>query len=124
MSIKKALLVVTLLVTFAVGVAMAAQYTGWIVDQKCALVGNHKGDHSSHLSADNPAVFLNESDNKVYQLKGPSRAETLLGKHVKVEGEFSGSTVMVESISELPEKSDESCVGRAFVLAAALQAAC
>jgi hypothetical protein len=99
-----------LLLTVALSVALAAQFTGTIVDQKCATAGNLKGDHTSHLSADNPAVFVNETDNKIYTLKNGSRAETLLGKRVTIQGQVegsTGSTISVESIVELPERSGE-----------------
>jgi hypothetical protein len=86
----------------SVGVAFAAHWTGWIVDESCARKGIHTGDHTKHLSATNPAVFLNELDGKVFTLKGPSRAETLLGKHVAVEGKADGDTITVESIMEIP----------------------
>jgi hypothetical protein len=96
-----------LLTTLAVSVALAAQWTGTIVDQKCAATGNLKGDHTHHLSADNPAVFVNETDNKIYTLQNGSRAEVLLGKRVTVQGELDGSTIKVDSIMEVPQRTGE-----------------
>jgi Protein of unknown function (DUF5818) len=107
MKVLKTYLPVALLLTLAISVALAAQWTGTIVDQKCAVAGNLKGDHMKHLSADNPAVFVNESDNKIYTLQNGSRAETLLGKRVTVQGEVDGSTIKVESIIEVPQRTGE-----------------
>jgi len=94
-----------ILLTLAVSVALAAHMTGTIVDQKCAIAGNLKADHTKHLSADNPAVFVRDSDNKIYTLKNGSRADTLLGKRVTIEGDVEGSIIKVESIVEIPEPS-------------------
>jgi hypothetical protein len=91
-----------LVIGLAVGMAFAGHWTGWIVDESCARKGIHAGDHTKHLSATNPAVFLNELDGKVFKLEGPSRAETLLGKHVAVEGKADGDAIAVESIMEIP----------------------
>jgi len=91
-----------LVLGLSVAVAFASHWTGWIVDESCARKGIHAGDHTKHLSATNPAVFLNEQDGKVFNLEGPSRAETLLGKHVVVEGKADGDKIAVESIMEVP----------------------
>lgn len=107
MKVLKTILPVALLLTLALSVALAAQWTGTIVDQKCAAAGNLKGDHTKHLSADNPAVFVSESDNKIYTLQNGSRAETLLGKRVTVQGEVDGSNIKVESIIEVPQRTGE-----------------
>ena len=96
-----------LLPTLALSVALAATWTGTIVDQKCATAGILKGDHTKHLSADNPVVFVNESDNKIYTLQNGTRAETLLGKRVTVQGEVEGSTIKVDSIVEVPQRKGE-----------------
>jgi hypothetical protein len=107
MKVLKTWLPVALLLMLAVSVALAAQWTGTIVDQKCAMAGNLRGDHTNHLSADNPAVFVNESDNKIYTLQNGGRAETLLGKRVTVEGEMDGSAIKVKSIVEVPQRTGE-----------------
>jgi hypothetical protein len=98
---------VALLLTVALSVALTAQWTGIIVDQKDAIAGNLKGDHTKHLTADNPAVFVNETDNKIYTLKNGSRADTLLGKRVTIQGEVDGSTISVTSIVEAPERTGQ-----------------
>ena len=100
---KDILPTVLLVAAVFAGVALAAHWTGWIVDENCARQGIHTGDHSKHLSATNPAVFLNELDGKVFLLKGPSRAETLLGKHVAIDGKSEGDAITVKSIMEVPE---------------------
>jgi hypothetical protein len=99
----KLLLPVALLLTIAASVALADHFSGWILDQKCAMAGLHEGDHTSHLSADNPAVFLNEADRRVYTLKDATRMETLLGKKVAVEGDLFRDTIIVKSLMEIPE---------------------
>jgi Protein of unknown function (DUF5818) len=98
---------VAFLFAVVLSVAYAASFTGWIVDQKCATAGNYKGEHAKHVTADNPIVLLNESDKKVYMLKDPSRAETLIGKKVTVEGTVDGSTIVVERLMEVPERSGQ-----------------
>lgn len=99
----KLFLPVAILLTVAASVALAGQYTGWILDQKDAMAGLIQGDHSHHVTADNPAVFLNESDRRVYNLKKAPRLETLLGKKVAVEGDLVRDTITVKSMKELPE---------------------
>ena len=99
----KVLILVAILLTVGVSIALAANYTGWILDQKCAMAGLHEGDHSTHVTADNPAVFLNEADRRVYNLKDAVRIETLLGKKVAVEGDAFRDTIIVKSLMEIPE---------------------
>ncbi len=99
----KLLLPLAFLLTVAASIALAAHYTGWILDQKCAMAGLHEGDHSTHVTADNPAVFLNEADRRVYNLKDAVRIETLLGKKVAVEGDAFRDTIIVKSVMEIPE---------------------
>lgn len=91
----------TLVAALTAVVAMAAEMTGVIVDKKCALSGNLSPDHLNHITADNPVVFVHDGDSKIYSLKNGSRAETLLGKHVTVQGDVEGSTIKVESIMEV-----------------------
>jgi hypothetical protein len=107
MKVLRTWLPVALVLTLALSVALAASLTGTIVDQKCAATGKLKGDHTKHLSADNPAVFVNEADGKIYTLQNGSRAETLLGKRVTVQGEVDGSNIKVDSIVEVPQRSGE-----------------
>jgi len=99
----KLLLPLVLLLIVAVSVALADHFTGWILDQKCAMSGLHEGNHTNHISADNPAVFLNESDRRVYTLKDATRIETLLGKKVAIEGDLFRDTIIVKSLMEVPE---------------------
>lgn len=92
-----------LLFTLAASVALAGQWTGWILDKKCAEAGIHDGNHTQHISADNPAVFLNESDRKVFTLQDAGNLETLLGKRVVVEGDANRDTIRVTSMKEIAE---------------------
>jgi hypothetical protein len=96
-------LVLALLLGSLASVALAAQWTGWILDQKCAEAGMHEGDHGKHVTADNPVVFLNESDRNVFTLIDAGHLETLLGKKVVVQGDAKARTIRVTSIKEIPD---------------------
>jgi hypothetical protein len=104
MKALKFLLPLAILLTMVASIALAAQWTGWILDKKCAEAGMHEGDHSGHVSVDSPIVFLSEAERKVFTLTNDGgQAQALLGKKIAVEGDLDKETIRVTSIKVIPE---------------------
>jgi len=85
------------------GAAFGGQWAGWILDKKSAEAGVHDGDHRKDISADNPPVFLNEADRKVFVLTNGGALEPLVGKKVMVDGDMDKDTIHVNTIKQIPE---------------------
>jgi Protein of unknown function (DUF5818) len=86
--------------------AMAADFTGYIIDESCAGKPAMKGNEACArkcIKGGSPAVLM--SDEKVYKLDDQSKAVEHAGHKVKVTGTLDGDTIKVETI-----KVDSGCV--------------
>jgi len=100
----KLVLPLALLVILVASVALAGQWTGWMLDKKCAEAGIHEGNHNGHVTADNPLVFLSEAERKIFTLTNDGgQAQALLGKKVAIEGDLDKEAIRVTSIKAIPE---------------------
>jgi uncharacterized protein DUF5818 len=79
----------------------AAEFTGYVIDEKCAAKPAMKGNEACArkcLKDGSPAVLLT-ADAKVYKLDDPAKATEHAGHKVKVVGSLTGDVIKVESIA-------------------------
>jgi|ERR1041384_4031271 len=91
---------------FATG-AVAADFTGYVIDESCASKPAMKGNEACArkcIRGGSPAVLLADSA-KVYKLDDQAKAVEHAGHKVKVTGTLNGDTIKVESI-----QVDSGCV--------------
>src|SRR5215470_15183052 len=96
---NKAFLALALAAGFSTSV-MAAEFKGYIIDEKCSKVASMKGDvdcANKCIKGGSPAVLLTE-DGAVYKIADQAKVTPLAGKQVTVSGKLSGDTLTVDRI--------------------------
>jgi hypothetical protein len=94
----------------ALGSALAAagaDFSGYIIDQKCSSKPDMKGNEACArkcIKDGSPAVLLS-ADNKVYKLDDQAKVAEHAGHKVIVTGKADGDTIKVDSI-----KIDSGCI--------------
>jgi len=96
---KKALAVFA----FCAMTSMAADWTGYIVDQACAGKKDDKGAAEDHaacatkcIKGGSPAVFV--ADGKVYKISNQDKVTAHAGHKVTLSGTMDGDTIKVDSV--------------------------
>ena len=95
----KAILALALTAGFA-GSVMAADYKGYIIDEKCSKVASMKGDvdcATKCIKGGSPAVLLTDAG-KVYKIANQDKIVAMAGKEVTISGKASGDTITVDSV--------------------------
>ena len=80
--------------------AMAAEYKGYIIDEKCSKVASMKGDvdcANKCLKAGSPAVLVTDSG-KIYKISNQDKVVAMAGKEVTIDGKAKGDTLTVDDI--------------------------
>lgn len=81
--------------------AMAADWTGYIVDKSCATKGEAMWSNEkcaeSCIKKGSPAVFVSE-DGKVYQVANQDKVVAHAGHKVTLSGTMDGDTIKVDSV--------------------------
>ena len=98
---KKAILAFALVAGFST-VAMAAEFKGYIIDEKCSTKAGMKGNvdcATACLKGGSPAVLVTESG-KIYKLDDQAKVVPLAGKQVTITGKMTGDTITVASVKE------------------------
>lgn len=96
---NKAVLAVALAAGFSTSV-MAADFKGYIIDEKCSKIASMKGDAdcaAKCIKAGSPAVLLTDSG-KVYKIANQDKVVAMAGQQVTVSGKESGDTITVDSV--------------------------
>ena len=91
----------SVLFVFAAISAMAAEWTGYIVDKSCASKKDMWGNEACAkrcIKRGDPAVFVTESDGKIYQVAEQDKVMDVAGKKVTLTGTLKGDTISVESV--------------------------
>ena len=79
------------------GVLSAAEFIGYVADEKCALAGNapsegHAKCSRSCVEAGEPIVFINDVDKKIYKIvDGLDHVKDKVGVKVRLDAEAAGS---------------------------------
>lgn len=82
----------------------AGEMTGWISDSSCGASNASKEKSAREcamtcIKGGAKAVFVSDSDQKVYKLSDSAKAAKFLDKKVKVAGKVTGDTIELSSIS-------------------------
>jgi hypothetical protein len=91
-------------VAFSAISAMAADWTGYIVDQSCAgkqgakaASDDHAGCAARCIKGGAPAVLVN-SEGKVYKIANQDKVTAHAGHKVTITGKMEGDTITVEDV--------------------------
>ena len=79
---------------------MAAEFKGYIIDEKCSKVASMKGDvdcANKCIKAGSPAVLLTDSG-KIYKIANQDKVVAMAGKQVTLSGKESADTITVDSV--------------------------
>jgi uncharacterized membrane protein len=79
---------------------MAAEFKGYVIDEKCSKIASMKGDTdcaAKCIRAGSPAVLLTDSG-KVYKIANQDKVVAMAGKEVTLNGKESGDTITVDSV--------------------------
>ena len=96
---KRAILAVGLAVGFSASV-MAAEFKGYIIDEKCSKIASMKGDvdcATKCIKSGSPAVLLTD-DGKIYKIANQDKVVAMAGKQVTLSGKASNDTITVDSV--------------------------
>lgn len=98
---KKTILAFALVAGFST-VAMAADFKGYIIDEKCSAKPGMRGNvdcATACMKGGSPAVLVTETG-KIYKLDNQAKVVPLAGKQVTVTGKMKGDTITVASVKE------------------------
>jgi hypothetical protein len=96
---KKTILALALAASFST-VAMAAEFKGYIIDEKCSAKAAMKGNvecATTCIKGGSAAVLVTE-EGKVYKLDNQAKVTPLAGKQVTIMGDMKGDTITVASV--------------------------
>jgi hypothetical protein len=96
---NKAILAFALATGFC-ATAMAAEYKGYIIDEKCSKTASMKGDvdcANKCIKGGSPAVLVTDSG-KIYKIANQDKVVPMAGKEVTIAGKAKGDTLTVDSI--------------------------
>lgn len=96
----------TVLIALAAGMsvsAMAADFSGYIIDQNCAskkaMLGNVACAQSC-IKRGSPAVLVTD-DGKIYKITEQDKVKEEAGKKVTISGTLNADTISVDSVKEM-----------------------
>jgi hypothetical protein len=98
---KKSLTLLALAATFSLG-AVAADFSGYIIDQNCASKPAMKGNvdcAAKCIKGGSPAVLLTD-EGKVYKIADQAKVVDLAGKKVTITGKLADDTITVSKVAE------------------------
>ena len=98
---KKTILAFALVASFST-VAMAAEFKGYIIDEKCSAKAGMRGTvdcATACMKGGSPAVLVTE-DGKIYKIAQQDKVVPLAGKQVTITGKMKGDTITVASVKE------------------------
>jgi len=98
---KKSLTLLALAATFSFG-AMAADFSGYIIDQNCASKPAMKGNvdcANKCIKGGSPAVLLTD-DGKIYKIADQAKVVDHAGKKVTITGKLKDDTISVAKVAE------------------------
>jgi Protein of unknown function (DUF5818) len=81
--------------------AMAANYKGYIIDQKCSTNPAMRGNvecATKCIKGGSPAVLVTD-DGKIYKISNQAKVVDHAGQKVTINGKLKGDTLMVSKIS-------------------------
>ena len=82
------------------GFVAAAEFKGYIIDEKCSANPKMRGDAACAekcIKGGSPAVLVTD-DGKVYKIADQAKVIPLAGKQVTISGDEKGGNIMIASI--------------------------
>ena len=98
---RKSILMVTLAASLS-SVAMAAEFKGFIIDEKCSTNPAMKGNvacATKCIQGGSPAVLVTD-EGKVYKIADQAKVVDHAGKKVTISGKLKDDTITVDKVSE------------------------
>jgi hypothetical protein len=98
-AMKKALTLASLAAGLSYS-AMAADVTGYVIDQKCSSNAAMRGNAACAnkcIKAGSPAVLVTD-DGKIYKLTHQAKVIPHAGEKVDISGKMTGDTIAVDTI--------------------------
>ena len=98
---SKAILAFLLATGFSTA-AMAAEFKGYIIDQKCSTNPAMRGDvacATKCIKGGSPAVLVTE-EGKIYKIDDQAKVVPWAGKQVTITGAATGDTIKLTSVSD------------------------
>jgi len=83
--------------------AIAADFSGYIIDKNCASKKEMWGNvacATSCIKRGSPAVLVTE-EGKVYNISNQDKVKELAGKKVTVSGKMESDTITVDTVKEM-----------------------
>jgi hypothetical protein len=99
-AMKKTISAIFLMTMGFAAVAMAAEYKGFVEDQKCSTMPAMKGDADCAqkcIKGGSPAVLVTE-DGKIYKIANQDKIVASAGMNVTVSGKLKGDTLTVDTV--------------------------
>ena len=96
---NNAMLALALATGFSASV-MAAEFKGYVIDEKCSKMASMKGDAdcaAKCIKAGSPAVLVTDAG-KVYKIANQDKVVAMAGKQVTLSGKESNDTITVDSV--------------------------
>jgi hypothetical protein len=80
--------------------AMAAEYKGYIIDEKCSTKPAMKGnvECATKCIKDGSAAVLVTDEGKVYKIADQAKVTSMAGKQVTINGTMKDDTISVSSV--------------------------
>ena len=96
---NKAIVVFALAAGFSTS-AMAAEFKGYIIDEKCSTKAAMKGNVACATKCikDGSAAVLVTDEGKVFKIADQDKVTPMAGKQVTINGTMTGDTITVASI--------------------------
>jgi hypothetical protein len=99
---KKAFALIGLAASFS-AISMAADITGYVIDEKCSSVKSMRGDvdcANKCIKGGSPAVLVTD-EGKIYKISDQAKVIPDAGKKVTLSGKLNGDTINVSKIKVL-----------------------
>ena len=96
---NRAILALALAAGFS-SIAIAADFKGTIIDEKCSKIASMKGDvdcANKCIKGGSPAVLLTDSG-KIYKIADQDKVVAMAGKQVTITGKAKDDTISVDKI--------------------------
>jgi uncharacterized membrane protein len=96
---NKAIVVLALAAGFSTS-ALAAEFKGYIIDEKCSTKAAMRGnvDCATKCIKDGSPAVLVTDEGKVYKIADQAKVTPMAGKQVTINGSMTGDTITVSSI--------------------------
>jgi hypothetical protein len=99
----KRLVTLAALFIMTAGLSFAAEWVGYLADEKCAAGGKaasegHAGCAKKCVEGGQAVAFVSEADKKVYKISNQAAVTKHVGHKVTLTGKLEGDSIEVENV--------------------------